>query len=143
MTTRVCKNNMDRDSAIKLIQSYNLPLTINIKKGADRSVEQNKLLFLWLNEAAEQLQDETVEQKRGYCKLHFAVPLLRAEDEEFREVYDEVIRPLSYEQKLKTMMIPIDLPVSRRMKSGQMKRYLDDIYDHFTGLGVKLTDPEE
>jgi len=134
---------MDRDDAIKLIKSMNLPLTINIKKGKDRSVEQNRLQRMWINEAVEQLQDERAEQKRAYCKLHFAVPLLRAEDEEFRQVYDEVIRPLSYEQKLKTMMIPIDLPVSRRMKSGQMKRYLDDIYDHFTSLGVKLTDPDE
>ena len=143
MTTRIIINNMDRDDAIKLIKSMNLPLTINIKKGKDRSVEQNRLQRMWINEAVEQLQDERAEQKRAYCKLHFAVPLLRAEDEEFRQVYDEVIRPLSYEQKLKTMMIPIDLPVSRRMKSGQMKRYLDDIYDHFTSLGVKLTDPDE
>ena len=40
------------------------------------------------------------------------------------------------------MAVPIDLPVTRIMKTGQKKRYLDDVYDHFTGLGVRLTDPE-
>jgi hypothetical protein len=98
---------------------------------------------LWCREAAEQLQDETAEQKRGYCKLHFGVPILRMEDEEFCEVYDRVIRPLLYEQKLALMMVPIDLPVTSRMKTRQKKDYLDAVYQHFTGQGVKLTEPEE
>ena len=143
MTTRTIKNNMDRDDAIKLIQSMNLPITINIKKGKDRSVEQNRLQRLWINEAVEQLQDERAEDKRAHCKLYFGVPILRNEDEEFKEVYDRIIRPHSIPEKLEMMKVPLDFPVTRLMNTGQCKRYLDDIYEYFTGLGVELTDPDE
>lgn len=143
MTTRIIVNTADRDELFALIKSVKLPITVNVKKGKDRSVEQNKLQRLWLSEAVEQLQDETIEQKRGYCKLHFGVPIMRNEDDEFKLAYDKVIRPLPYELKIMAMMLPLDFPVTRIMKSGQKKRYLDDVWYHFSGLGVKLTDPNE
>ena len=143
MSTHVCTNKRDIKQVQLLIDNFSLPCTINLKKGKDRSVEQNKLQRLWLQEAAEQLQDETIEQKRGYCKLHFGVPILRNEDDDFRAAYDEVIRPLPYELKIKSMMLPLDFPVTRLMTTGQNKRYLDDIYNYFNGQGVRLTEPNE
>lgn len=142
MTTFVCKSKLDIKDVCNLLQNRELPITVNITKGADRSIEQNKLLFKWLTEAAEQLQDETIEQKRGYCKLHFGVPIMR-ENEVFRESYDRVIRPLPYEQKIEIMMIPIDLPVTRLMTTKQMKDYMDQVYIYYSGLGVRLTNPDE
>ena len=141
MTTRVLKTGADRDGFITLINSYKLPCTVNLTKGLNRSIEQNRLQFLWLQEATEQLGEYRLEGYRAYCKLHFGVPILRGENEEFREAYDRVIRPHSYEDKLIMMSIPLDFPVTRLMTTGQKKRYLDDIGDHFTGLGVQLTEP--
>ena len=143
MTTRILLNNADREQFKALLDSYKLPCTVNLTKGKNRSVEQNKLQRLWINEAVEQLEDETAEEKRAYCKLHFGVPILRNENEEFREKYDRIIRPHSYEDKLTMMALPLDFPVTRLMTTGQKKRYLDDIWMHFSSLGVKLTDPEE
>lgn len=142
MTTRIIQSARDRDELIDLIRSRKLPITVQITKGKSRSIEQNRLQRLWLNEAAEQLQDESAEDKRAYCKLHFGVPLLRMENEEFREAYDRVIRPHRYEDKLLMMRVPLDFPVTRLMTSGQKKRYLDDMWVHFTGQGVQLTDPD-
>ena len=121
--------------------SRELPITVNVTKGKDRSIEQNKLQRLWLKEAVEQLQDESIEQKRGYCKLHFGVPILRNENDDFKAAYDKIIRPHSYEEKLQMMMLPLDFPVTRLMTSGQHARYLEDIQVHFQGLGVQLTEP--
>ena len=105
-------------------------------------MEQNRLQRLWLKEACEQLQDETIEEKRGYCKLHFGVPILRNENDEFKAAYDKIIMPHTYEDKLQMMMLPLDFPVTRLMTTGQHKRYLDDVYHFFTGLGVQLTEPK-
>ena len=143
MTTRVCKSKMDVEDCCKLLHSLKLPITVNIKKGKDRTLEQNRLQQMWHLEAAEQLQDETAEQKRGYCKLHFGVPILRAENPEYREKYDRLIRPYSYEHKIELMMVPMDFPVTRIMSTGQTKRFLDDVHDYYTSLGVKLTEPDE
>lgn len=107
-----------------------------------RTLEQNRLQFKWHMEAAMQLKDESAEDKRAYCKLHFGVPILRAESEEFRGQYDQIIRPLPYEQKLALMKAPIDFPVSRLMSVEQSSRYLDSIRLHYMGQGVMLTIPE-
>ncbi len=142
MTSRVIATTTDRDDFVTLLKSYKLPCTVNLTKGKRRSVEQNRLQRMWLQEATEQLGEYRLEGYRAYCKLHFGVPILRGENDEFRAAYDQVIRPHSYEDKLMMMSIPLDFPVTRLMSTGQKKRYLDDIADHFTGLGVRLTDPE-
>lgn len=143
MTTRVLMNVGDREQFVKLLESYKLPCTVTLKKGKDRSIEQNKLQRLWMNEIAEQLGDDTAEGYRAYCKLHLGVPILRAESEEFCAAYDKYIRPLPYETKLAYMAVPLDFPVTRLMTTRQCKQYLDDVWTEFTGRGVRLTDPEE
>ena len=45
--------------------------------------------------------------------------------------------------KIKLMMAPLDLPVTRLMNTKQSTQYLDDIYQHFTSEGVALTQPED
>lgn len=140
MSTIAIKSEYDRKRASLLIERRKLPFTVSLASGAPRSIEQNKLQRLWCNEAAEQ-GDQTAEEYRGYCKLHFGVPILRMENEKFREVYDRVVRPLSYEDKLQIMMVPLDLPVTRLMTAKQKTQYLDAMYQHFTGLGFRLTEP--
>lgn len=143
MPTRTIRNARERDSFFELCRQYKYPYTVSVDKGGIRTAEQNRLQRMWHNEAAEQLQDERAEDKRAYCKLVLGVPILRAENEKFREQYDRLVRGLPYETKLELMKEPIDFPVTRLMSVGQKKRFLDDVWNHYTGLGVKLTDPDE
>lgn len=142
MTTRVIKSEADRQLLLRLLKEQKVPFTVDITKGKRRTVEQNKLQRLLLNEIAEQLGDQTPEEIRAYCKLTIGVPLLRAENEIFRERYDAVVKPMSYEQKLAIMMEPLDMPVTRLMSTEQKRRYIDGIYQHFCQKGVVLTVPE-
>lgn len=141
MTTRVVDSEQDRTILLQFIKQHRLPFTIDLIKGRRRSVEQNRLQRLWLNEIAEQLGDRTPEEVRGYCKLTMGVPILRAENETFREKYDAVVRPLPYDTKLAIMMEPLDLPVTRIMTTDQKTRYLDAVTRHFGEQGVLLTPP--
>lgn len=113
------------------------------ERGKSRSLEQNRLQQLWHLEAAQQLRDEDAEDKRAYCKLHFGVPILRAESETFRAEYDRVVRPLDYATKLALMKTPFDFPVSRLMTVKQTTRYLDAVYQHYASQGVRLTHPDD
>ena len=142
MPSLVVETGADRDRAIAMLSNRKRPFSVTVKDGRNRSIEQNRLQRLWINEAAEQLKEDTPEGYRAYCKLHYGVPILRNEDDDFREAYDKHIRPHSYEDKLAMMAIPLDFPVTRLMKMGQKKRYLDDIFQHFFGLGVLLTEPD-
>ena len=143
MTVQTIRTENDKYNFYDLMNEMSPPLTITIKEGIDRSLEQNRLQQKWHTEAAQQLKDESAEDKRAYCKLVYGVPIRRENDEVFKDIYDKTIRPLEYEQKLEIMKVPIDLPVTRDMKVKEMKEYLDQIYQFYTGLGVKLTEPQE
>lgn len=110
------------------------------KRQVKRSIDQNRLQRKWLLEAEAQ-GDHTAEEYRGFCKLHFAVPILRWELPEFKEKYDRLIKDRPYEEKLELMQEPLDFPCTRLMTKEQKGRYLDAIYQHFTSLGMRLTDP--
>src|SRR3990167_3780853 len=142
MTTRVITSPFDMDRLLLFLSQQKIPFTVEITKGAHRSVAQNKLQRLWLNEVAEQLGDRTPEEVRGYCKLILGVPILRAENETFRERYDAIVRPLPYEAKLAIMMEPLDMPVTRLMSTDQTTRFLDAMHRQWAEQGLVLTDPD-
>ena len=141
MTLRAVHNETQRDLLLKFVRAHKLPFTVDITSGRRRSTEQNRLQRLWLNEIAEQLGDRTAEEIRGYCKLHHGVPILRNENEAFRLAYDQVIRPLPYEAKLKAMMVPLDMPVTRIMNVDQKTRFLNAVHQEFSEQGLMLTEP--
>jgi hypothetical protein len=141
MTDRIIHNTHDREQAKRFMDTMGFPFTMSIRKGADRTVNQNRTQRLWLNDAAEQLGDQTPEELRGYCKLTIGVPIMREASEEFREAYDRIIKPHTYEEKLQMMMEPLDFPCTRLMTTKEKTRYLDAMYDHFTGQGLVLTRP--
>lgn len=143
MTTRFLETDHDRRMLLRFIEGQPLPLTVSLTKGGKRSLRQNKLQRLWLNEISEQLGDRSSEEVRGYCKLTIGVPILRAENDTFRERYDAIVRPLPYEQKLSLMMEPLDFPISRLLTTAQHARYLDGILRHFSERGIVLTIPED
>jgi len=143
MASRLITNEYQRDMLVKRIEAQKLPFTAHIEPGRNRSVEQNKLQRMWVAEISDQMGDRTSEEVRGYCKLHFGVPIMRAENDKFREVYDRLIRPLDYAAKLELMMVPMDLPVTRIMKTPQKTAYLDAVYKHFSEQGVVLTMPPD
>lgn len=141
MTTRFLETEQDRRMLLRFIEGQPLPLTVTLSKGGRRTLKQNKLQRLWLNEISEQLGDQTPEEVRGYCKLTIGVPILRAEHDGFRERYDAIVEPLPYEQKIALMMEPLDFPVTRLMSTKQATSYLDGVHRHFSSRGIVLTDP--
>lgn len=113
---------------------------VKIVAGKKRSVEQNAVLHGWFGQVSRELREDDERGVKRFCKLHFGVPILRAEDIEFREAYDAVVRPLTYANKLVAMDI---LPVTSAMTTKQLDKCMTDIQDHFAALGVALEYPRE
>lgn len=111
--------------------------------GQQRTLEQNRLQMKWHKEAAEQLQNGSAKDMRAFAKLHIGVPILCAEDPEFKAEYDRVIGPLPYETKLALMVEPFDFPCTRLMSKRQKSEYLDELRLHYQNQGVQLTIPPD
>lgn len=115
-------------------------LEISVKEGKGRSVEQNAVMHGWFGQVARELREYDARGVKRFCKLHFGVPILRAEDDDFRAAYDRVIKPRPYADKLVAMDI---LPVTSVMTTIQLDACMTDIQDHYAKQGVVLVYPKE
>jgi hypothetical protein len=136
---RIINDATELDALTALLGSLKLPITVEWTLGRDRSLEQNRLQFLWAREAAEQYGDRTPDEMRSEWKLRFGVPIMREDSPEFRATYDRLIKPLSYPEKIKAMQL---IEVTSLMKVRQMVRYLDAIERECLENGLKLTNPD-
>jgi hypothetical protein len=142
MTTWAIRTEQERQSVLKAVENRAMPFTVQITKGVPCSLEQKKLQHKWHKEAEEQ-GDQTAEEYRGYCKLHFGVAIMKYESPEWAELYDRIIKPLPYEDKLKMMMEPMDFPVTRCMSSKGKHEFLNKMHDYYISQGFIITEPED
>lgn len=114
-------------------------LKLSSKTGKARSLDQNGISHVWYEQLARELREDDALGYKCYCKLHHGIPILRAEDEEFRAFYDIAIKVLSYEKKLQAMKYT---PVTSIMTKKQLSAYLDAVQGDFLAKGVRLEYPE-
>lgn len=119
-------------------------LTITIKTGRDRTLDQNALWFAMYKRIA-QVMDWHIDDARKHCKLHFGVPLMRNECQDFRQNWNELLLHLSYEKKLELMgqcalLGPDGFPVTRLFNRAQGIEYTNRIVDDFREQGVFFDD---
>lgn len=105
-----------------------------------RTLDQNSISHAWYQQLAKELPEDDALGWKSFCKLHFGVPILRTDDDEFRAAYDAVIKPMPYEQKLMAMRI---MPVTSIMNRAQLSKYLVDMQANFISRGVQLLFPEK
>lgn len=142
MATRVLRRPDDVERLSVFLGTYTtFPLTVTITKGNPRRSQQNRLAQRWFTDISTQKGDETHEEVRSYCKLHFGVPILRAENEAFRQSYDGIMKHLPYDEKLEAIRA-FDLPVTRLMTVKQMTAFMDEMQRYWLSNGYRLTDPE-
>jgi hypothetical protein len=115
-------------------------LKLTIRKGKERSLDQNAISHAWYEQISRELREQTVLQVKAQCKLMYGVPILRAEDAEFREAYDARIKHnFSFEQKLILME---SFPVTSLMIKSQLSQYLEAMQAAYRGK-VALEFPNE
>jgi hypothetical protein len=110
-------------------------LRISVKIGKGRSKKQNSFSHAWYVEIAKAFPENDAKRWKRFCKLHYGVPILRAEDEEFKEAYDGSVKLLPYENKLIAMD---SWPVTSIMTKRQLSDYATEIQAHFSKCGLYL-----
>lgn len=139
MPHRTIRTEQDLIDTFKLLKTLDGPLTLQWSKGLKRSLDQNDLQFKWATEAAQQRGDMTPAEVQREWKLRYGVPILRANNEQFRAHYDKNMKGWTYADKLEAMEY---LPVSSILTVPQMSEYLNTIQRECLEQGIRLTDPE-
>lgn len=114
---------------------------VSVQYGAERkrSLDQNAISHEWYGQIAEELREDTALGIKAECKLFYGIPILRAENAEFRAMYDGAIKGLSTEQKLEVMKF---FPVTSLMTTAQLSQYLEAMQTAYAKRGVYLEFPQ-
>ena len=108
---------------------------LNMVSGKHRGVQINALSHVWYKQISDERGEMTPSEVKSFCKLHFGVPILRRDNEEFAEKYDNYIKPLPYPHKLSIISM---VDITSEMTNPQMKEYMEEVKAHFETLP---TDP--
>ena len=100
-----------------------------------RSNLQNSLWAVWYNHISKQLQEYTPRQVKCICKLRYGVPILRAENGEFRRVYNKYMLHMSYEEKLEFIYY---VRVTSEFTKSQGCVYTETLQREYAQQGVVL-----
>lgn len=112
---------------------------VDIRTGKRRSDDQNAISHAWYEQIARELRELSAHEVKRECKLVFGVPILRAEEPDFRDQYDALIKSrFTYEEKLAVMDW---LPVTSLMTTDQLSRYLESMQAAYAKRGVSLEFP--
>jgi len=130
-------------AAMLKLSKAKLPSVVSIEDfHVDRSLPLNSLSHAWYSQISRTTKEDLPARIKGYCKLHFGVPILRAESEDFCETYDRIIKSLPYETKIDIMSQPDWFPITSLMDNAQFVHYLEDIQKHYSDR-VQLVFPNE
>lgn len=110
-------------------------LRVTVVSGKQRGVKFNALSWAWYQQVSIERGEYTPDQVHSYCKLHFGVPILRRDSEEFCAVYDANIKGLPYDTKLHIISM---VPVTSTFTINQMKEYMEEVKQHHESMP---TDP--
>lgn len=111
---------------------------VRVRESAPSRLDAMKSLqHHWYNELSTQ-SGKSAKYINAFCKLHFGVPIAR-EDEEFRKIYDQVIKPLPKGKKIYLMGPPVSISVTSNFNTQQMSRYLNEIKQWAKSKGYQLT----
>jgi hypothetical protein len=102
-----------------------------------RNNAQNRLAFTLYNHV------DTVSKStnaREYCKYHFGISILIADDAEMMDFFKLVMSKLSYEERISSM---VKMPVTSLMTVKQFTAFIEKIYNHYDPQGLQLPKPDD
>jgi len=139
------KTLLDHDKTVFDMYKEHKHLTISIRPGLDRSVQQNRLQSGMYERIARDLDSFDFKLARAHCKWYHGIPIMRRDAEGFSASFDRVFGELDHDTALRLMnpnkLFPSDgFPVTRHFSKKQSTEYIKMIDQEFTEQGVDFSD---
>lgn len=140
MDTRHAVTPQEATDLASWLVGLTLPFTMTVSEGKLRSLSQNSLLHKWFGEISAQSGDMTDNDVKGECHHKYGLPI-RLVDPQFSWVWERTGAKFSYEKQC-SLLASGTLGISSKMKSPQLKKYMDAMNRDYTQRGLRLTQPE-
>lgn len=115
-------------------------LVVKCASGKKRSLPQNSIQHAWYTQMALEDRQYSKQEHARYCKWTHGLPILCADDPDYRALCRTLLGPLGYEARL----IAMDhFPVTRLFTKGQESQYLEAVQQDYGNRGVHLTFPDK
>ena len=134
----------NRAQAVRAVQEIRAePLTVVEIKSykSDRSLAQNRLLYLWLNELSKK-SGNTVTWERGYYKHKFGVDILAETNDHIQPLVSALESEYKYEKLIEILGSDL-VAVTSQMNTRQMAEYLNHIELDSRTRSIALPYPED
>lgn len=115
-------------------------LRVKATAGKARSLPQNAIQHAWYTQMALEDRQLSLQEHVRYCKWTHGVPILCADDPDYRALCRTLLGPLDYEARLVAMD---HFPVTRLFNKEQESTYLERVQADYGRRGVQLNFPEE
>lgn len=123
------------------LKTRDLPITVAVRDGVDRTNAQNNLVHKWFKEISVQSGDESDLDVKAHCNLIYGVPIM-SQDEEWAAAFGYIFQALNYKAKKKAIKV-LDIPFTRRMKTGELYDYMTEMARDYQEAGFILTHPDD
>lgn len=100
-----------------------------------RSLNANALWAVWYNQISKQGGEYTPAKVKCICKHDYGVPILLAEDKQFRAFYENAFRNFTYEQRVFAMKF---CPVTSLFTKDQGSQYQTTLQREYAKQGIQL-----
>ena len=126
----------------KIKEEYNKGkyLKVTIARGRDRSLEQNNLFHEWVMQLVVAGGEYDFDGYRNFCRLHFFVPVLIHENEDFSDLWwslfdrEKSKRKDADQYRTQLHLIGTITGISSICTTAQFSRALELMQQHFAGL---------
>lgn len=114
-------------------------LKVTARVGKTRSIPQNAIQHVWYTQMSIEDRSMSLQEHIRFCKYTYGLPILCADEPEYRARCRRILGPLDYEVRLELMD---DWPVTRLFTKEQEGRYLAAIQEAYRrDRGVHLEFP--
>lgn len=138
-------NEQVRKLAIRVIEGLPLAPVHSVyisELKANRTLEQNSLLWKWLTLMADDI-GHTKEELHIEFKRKFCLPIMLANKKDYPEIYAAWERLTVTATELDVVSALAPIISTTRLKVWHMSIYLKDIFNEAQGLGIRLPDPRD
>lgn len=115
-------------------------LRVKATSGKARSIPQNAIQHVWYTQMAMEDRQEDMRGHIRYCKYTHGLPILCADDPDYRAMCGRLLKPLPHEYRLEAMD---HFPVTRLMTKEQESKYLEAVQTDYARRGVNLQFPDD